>query len=180
MKDGLGLQPEKPVRVWVQVKGVCRVEGCDRKHNSGGYCATHDARVRKHGDPLADVPIKEKLGFWRSNGYLYVLVGKGHPVRAKGERVAQHRLVMEEYLGRRLRDEETVHHKNGIRDDNRIENLELWASNHPPGQRVVDQVAWARELLRLYGGEEAALLDMEGGSHEAPQPEDSGPPEAVA
>jgi len=126
------------------------------------------------------VPIKEKLGFWRSNGYVYVLVGKGHPIREKGERVAQHRLVMEEHLGRRLRDEETVHHKNGVRDDNRIENLELWTSNHPPGQRVVDQVAWAREILHLYGGEEAALQRMEGGAGETPQPEDPRPPEAVA
>ena len=180
VKDGLGLQPEKPIRVWVQVKGQCQIEGCERKHNAGGFCAAHDARIRVHGDPKADVPIKERTGFWRSNGYIYVAVEEGHSVRSRGERVAQHRLVMEEHLGRRLRDEETVHHKNGVKDDNRIENLELWASNHPPGQRVVDQVAWARELLRLYGEEEAFLLDMEGGSHEAPEPEDSRPPEAVA
>lgn len=94
--------------------------------------------------------------------------------------MAQHRLVMEQHLGRQLRDEETVHHRNGVRDDNRLENLELWTSNHPPGQRVVDQVAWAREILRLYGGEEVTLLDLEGGPREAPQPEDSGQPEAFA
>lgn len=179
VKEGLGLQPEKPVRIWVQVKGFCRIEGCGRKHNAGGYCAAHEARIRTHGDPKSDIPIKERTGFWRSNGYIYVLVGDGHPVRAKGERAAQHRLVMEEHLGRALRDEETVHHRNGVRDDNRLENLELWASNHPPGQRVVEQVAWAREILRLYGGEEGALLAMEGDSHEAPHPEGSGPPEAV-
>lgn len=40
--------------------------------------------------------------------------------------------------------------KNGVRDDNRPENLELWTISHPTGQRVEDAVAWAREILRRY------------------------------
>ena len=52
----------------------------------------------------------------------------------------QDRLVMEQHLGRSLRDKETVHHKNGIRDDNRLENLELWTSSPPPYQRVTDKL----------------------------------------
>lgn len=51
-----------------------------------------------------------------------------------------HRIVMEQILGRPLRPFEHVHHKNGIRSDNRPENLELWARFQPYGQRVTDLV----------------------------------------
>lgn len=68
-----------------------------------------------------------------------------------GRYMKEHVLVMESILRRRLLPGENVHHKNGIRSDNRPENLELWVSNQPSGQRVEDLLRWAAEILALYG-----------------------------
>ncbi len=64
---------------------------------------------------------------------------------------SQHRMVMETILGRKLLKGENVHHKNGHRGDNRPENLELWVTFQPSGQRPEDLVAYAMEILKRYG-----------------------------
>lgn len=60
---------------------------------------------------------------------------------------------MSEALGRPIVMGETVHHRNGVKNDNNLENLELWTSNHPSGQRVEDIVRWAKEIISKYGDE---------------------------
>lgn len=60
---------------------------------------------------------------------------------------------MSSYLGRPLREFENVHHINGVRTDNRLENLELWVSHQPKGQRPEDLVKWAKEIVEMYGDE---------------------------
>lgn len=83
------------------------------------------------------------------NGYVKLRL-PDHPCADKQGRVYEHRLVMEILLGRRLYDNENVHHRNGVRNDNRPENLELWTTHQPAGQRVTDKLKWAREIIALY------------------------------
>jgi HNH endonuclease len=109
---------------------------------------------KKFGIPL-DKPFKRKRGEPRLNyrGYMEMRGKKweNHPCADKFGRILEHRLIMFNHLGRDLREGENIHHKNGDRTDNRIENLELWATKHPPGQRLEDKISWCKEFLTEYG-----------------------------
>lgn len=100
-------------------------------------------------------PKKDKSPSWKGGrhknkkGYIMIHC-PDHPYKGNRNYVSEHRLVMEKYLGRYLTKGENVHHKNGIRDDNRIENLELWVKTQPCGQRPEDLVKWAKEILEKY------------------------------
>ena len=84
----------------------------------------------------------------KRHGYMAVSVPSG--VTGKKHQVLEHRFVMEQHLGRKLTADETVHHVDGDRANNSLANLELFCSRHGPGQRVVDKVAFAIDMLRTY------------------------------
>lgn len=67
-----------------------------------------------------------------------------------GKSIKEHKVVMEKMIGRPLVKGETVHHRNGVRDDNRPENLELWAKPQPTGIRAEDALKWAYETIDRY------------------------------
>lgn len=143
---------------------VCVAPGCEvAAGKRSTYCRVHynDVRVDKLEKLQSrQGKVKHRLepgevGRWCVNRDGYVV-----RVRrlANGDRIReyQHRFVMSEALGRELLEHELPRHKNGIRYDNRPENLELLSTLRPPGQRVEDQVVWAKALLSIYDPEALA------------------------
>lgn len=129
---------------------------CINRNLSAGKCAkilnisrrTVTRRLTEFNVPKK-APSHRKDRKQKSSGY--ILISKpSHPNASKKGYVLEHVFVMSERLGRPLTKKETVHHKNGIRNDNEPENLELWVSNHPGGQRVKDKIEWAIEFLKEY------------------------------
>ena len=139
-----------PIRTWERHADTCSVKGCAKKVHAQGLCGMHLYRLREHGDTGPSHTLKPGGSrFLTTNGYVRVHAPK-HPDANCDGYMLEHRLVMEQKLGRRLTKSESVHHVNGKRADNRPENLELWSKSQPSGQRVDDKVAWAIEILRSY------------------------------
>lgn len=148
---------------------VCaRCRDAKLRHPCADCGAPTDKRAERCRVCTRKLQILDKAPGWKGGrrfnmrGYIMIMAPPNHPrASASGKYgrgyVREHTLVMEEALGRYLQPGETVHHKNGIKHDNRLENLELWTKAQPAGQRVVDLVAYAREILTRYEAE-AALL----------------------
>lgn len=134
---------------------ICAVEGCERDDVlTAGYCRMHYNRWQRTGDvgPAQRLKGAYGEGWVTRHGYRSI----PHP-RRPGRQILEHRLVMEQVLGRELEGTENVHHINGQRADNRPENLELWVTAQPSGQRVEDVVAWMREYIAAHEADVAAL-----------------------
>lgn len=130
----------------------CSVDGCTSDVQAKGMCSGHYRRNTLYGDVNGSAPLLTKNARRRTiskTGYIYIS-WKDHPAASKNGNLLEHRMVMYEKLGRKLLAGENVHHMNGNRLDNRPENLELWVTMQPAGQRPQDLVAFAHEILARY------------------------------
>lgn len=133
-----------PIKKFERQNDKCSVYGCDNKAYSLQLCPMHNYRLRNMGHTglAGRINAKSGEGHLSKDGYRIITVD--------GIKIKEHRYVMELKIGRKLYENENVHHVNGIRHDNRPDNLELWVTRQTKGQRIEDLLDWAYEILEKY------------------------------
>ncbi len=121
------------------------------------YCRVCAQKYKRH-NPVGEEHYNWKGGISRSlNGYIIVRVNKNNPffpmAKSRARQILQHRLVMAEHLRRCLKENEVVHHINGIKDDNRLENLCLVTLKTHEGNTLIRTLQKRiRELEAILSG----------------------------
>lgn len=143
--------PKCGTEFWVNEARAQRAEAKGLRIACSKACGYEE--IRGKGEAVGQTSL-------HTSGYVLVNLPDHPTVQARNKLykshnnyVREHRVVMEQALGRTLYPWETVHHKNGIRHDNRIENLEVWVKNHPAGQtnEYLDYVLILLRTMRQAG-----------------------------
>ena len=137
-----------------KAKEKCTTEGCDRIQSCRSLCRKCYGKVwyeeyeRKNRGAKKHIhkPVGDK--FVNTYGYVVIKIQGSKGVKAKRE--LEHRYIMSIFLGRKLETYESVHHKNGNKQDNELDNLELWVTKQPRGQRPKDLIEYAKWILKTY------------------------------
>jgi hypothetical protein len=145
------------------VRSVCKQCKADNKRSLGHLCCAKDCLVTVSNETYFCNNHKSKynkpsIGTGKStntDGYVILSGMWDHPNAWARGYAPEHLVVYADHHNRRVETEngESVHHKNGVKHDNRIENLEMWVSSQPKGQRPEDLVEWAVEIMNKYATE---------------------------
>lgn len=146
----IGYKDKRHAFIWLACVDCGKERWVAIRHNKPIYSRCKGCVRLGNDSPLFGKLGKNSIG-WKNgkhkdnDGYVRVLINPTHPysvMRNHQGYVIENRLIMAQHLGRPLTEEEVVHHKNFVRNDNRIENLELFKND-------AEHLAYHRELKKI-------------------------------